>query len=628
MRDSATAAVLHTQGTTRSRPSAALRRACDQLRALQHPGGWWKGEVRTNVTVDAEDLLLREFLGIREQPTTARAAIWIRSQQQDDGSWNTFWQGPGDLSTTIEAYLALRLAGDPVDADHMQAAAAFVRANGGIARARVLTQIWLALFGAWDWHLIPAVPPEIVLLPEWMPLNVYDFAYWTRQALVALSVVRAYSPCHRLPFELHELRGDEGLGPSRARSTQGPLRTLDWLLRFYERRPVRFMRNLALARAERWIRDRQEADGSWGGIQAPSMFSIIALALRGHGIEHPTIRRGLQGLDAFTIDDGTRRVEAYRPAVWDTALASTALIEGGASPDDPALIKAADWLLDRQIDGRGDWAKRRPELEGGGWAFEFENVNYPSVDVTAAVTTALCAIKHPDETRVAGAVERASRWVAGMQSGSGGWGAFDAENSRRLVEALPFCDFGEAIDPLSADVSAHAVAMLAAQHGGGAIAVQAGTRWLLANQEKDGSWLGRWGVNRIYGTGATVPALVKAGVDPHHPAIRTAVRWLEEHQNLDGGWGEDPRSYQDPNWIARGDSTPSQTAWALLALDAAGERSEVVQRGVDWLVNRQGDDGNWDEPQFTGTGFSGDLYVNDGLYRLVFPIIALARCTR
>ncbi|MBV9423748.1 MAG: squalene--hopene cyclase [Solirubrobacterales bacterium] len=609
---------------------SALGRARDHLLSLQHPEGWWKGELQTNVTMDAEDLMLREFLGVREAAATERSAAWIRSQQNADGSWRKFHGGPGDLSTTIEAYVALRLAGDDAGAEHMRAAAAFARSKGGLETARVFTHIWLALFGAWPWERVPAVVPELMLLPSWAPLNPYDFACWARQTIVALSVVLAYRPRRPLPFALGELSGaGDWSRPAGTRPAGRALTMLDRVLGIYQRRPVRALRELSLARAERWIVDRQEADGSWGGIQPPWVYSLIALHLRGYALEHPVMRRGFDGLEAFTIEEGgVRRLEACQSPVWDTALALVALRDAGLPGDDPDFVRAADWLLDQQILARGDWAIKRPRLDPGGWAFEFANANYPDVDDTAEVVLALDRVEHPDAELVRRAIERGARWVEGMQSSDGGWGAFDADNCRALVRALPFCDFGEVIDPPSADVTAHAVEMLAALGRGHDPAASRAAEWLLAAQAEDGSWFGRWGVNHVYGTGAVVPALIACGIPADHESIRRAVRWLEDRQNPDGGWGEDCRSYDDPAWIGRGVSTASQTAWALLALDAAGERSLAIRRGVRWLVETQRPDGTWDEPQFTGTGFPSDFYINYHLYRLVFPIMALGRCGR
>ncbi len=516
-------------------PEGALVRARDHLISLQHPDGWWKGELQTNVTMDAEDLMLREFLGIRDLARTERCAAWIRSQQDADGSWSKFQGGPGDLSTTLEAYVALRLAGDAKEAEHMRAAAAFARAAGGPERARVFTHIWLALFGAWPWERVPALAAEMVLLPSWAPLNPYDFACWARQTIVALSVVISYRPRRPLPFSLEELSVPDEWSPPKGASTAGrALVALDRLLHVYQRRPVPRLRELALARAERWIIGRQEADGSWGGIQPPWVYSLIALHLRGYALEHPLMRRGLDGLESFTIEEGNvRRLEACQSPVWDTALALVALADSGVAGDDPAVVRAAQWLLDQQILARGDWAVKRPELEPGGWAFEFANANYPDIDDTAEVVLALGRVQHPDAERVRRAVERGARWVEGMQSSDGGWGAFDADNRRAIVRDLPFCDFGEVIDPPSADVTAHAIEMLAALGRRN----PRGLDWLLAAQEEDGSWFGRWGVNHVYGTGAAVPALIAAGIPAGDERIRRAVRWLEARQNPDGGWG-------------------------------------------------------------------------------------------
>jgi squalene-hopene/tetraprenyl-beta-curcumene cyclase len=611
----------------------ALSQGREHLLSRQQADGHWRGLLQTNVTMDAEDLLLREFLGISQDRRTRESAAWIRAQQQADGTWATFAGGPGNLSTTVEAYWALRLAGDDPSEEHMRRAAAWVRDQGGLRRARVFTHIWLALFGLWPWDDVPALPPEMCLLPSWFPLNPYAFACWARQTVVALTIVRAHRPVRPLPFDLDELnppiQGAPADRPPAASAAGKALSQLDRLLRRYERHALPPLRRLALGVAERWVVARQEADGCWGGIQPPWVYSLMALHLQGYPLDHPVMRTALDGLDAFTVvGDGTRWLEACQSPVWDTALATLALMDAGVEPDDPALLRAADWLLERQInDVAGDWAIRRPHLAPGGWAFEYHNVNYPDVDDTAVVALALLRVAHPDRARVEVAVKRGVDWLLGMRSRDGGWGAFDAENTGGLPRALPFCDFGEVIDPPSADVTAHAVELLAQvslpNAPGGAAS---GVRWLLDSQEPDGSWFGRWGVNHIYGTWSAVCALIAAGVDPGEPTIRRAVAWLEAHQNEDGGWGEDIRSYDDPAWIGRGESTASQTAWALLALHAAGDRrSDAAVRGIDWLCGSQRADGGWDEELYTGTGFPGDFYINYHLYRVVFPVMALGR---
>lgn len=385
-----------------------------------------------------------------------------------------------------------------------------------------------------------------------------------------------------------------------------------------------------MRRAVEWIVARQEADGGWGGIQPPWVYSLIALDLMGYAIDHPVMAAGLRGLDGFTVHTETaegpaRWLEACQSPVWDTGLAVGALLDAGVEPDDKTVLKATDWLLAEQIDAPGDWQVRRPGLVSGGWAFEFANDGYPDTDDTAEIVLALRRVEHPEPGRLRKALDDAVEWTAGMQSADGGWGAFDADNTDTTPLKLPFCDFGAVIDPPSADVTAHVVEMLAAEGRTDSAECRRGVRWLLDSQEKDGSWFGRWGTNHVYGTGAVVPALIAVGMPADDPVIRRAVRWVEDHQNADGGWGEDLRSYVDPSWIGRGDSTPSQTAWGLLTLLAAGERGDAVRRGVGYLVDTQRPDGGWDEHRYTGTGFPGDFYIGYHLYRLVFPIWALGR---
>jgi squalene-hopene/tetraprenyl-beta-curcumene cyclase len=625
---------------------AALDRAVEHLLGLQHEPGWWQGELETNVTMDAEDLLLREFLGIRTAEQTAAGARWVRSSQRSDGTWANFRGGDADLSTTVEAYVALRLAGDEPEAEHMARAASWIRGQGGIPATRVFTRIWLALFGEWSWDELPVMPPELIYFPAWLPLNVYDWACWARQTIVPLTVVCSLRPVRALPFGLDELR-PTGAGSAPRPGSPGRdawsvvFDRLDRVLHRYEKRrpglaPARAVRAAALRRCAEWIIARQEKDGCWGGIQPPWVYSLIALHLLGYGLDHPVIARGLAGLDRFTIwedspDGPVRRLEACQSPVWDTVLAMVGLADAGLPPDHPALVSSAGWVLDEEIHGPGDWQVRRPGLAPAGWAFEFDNDGYPDVDDTAEVVLALRRVGWP-AGQIAEATARAATWLAGMQSKDGGWGAFDADNTSRLVTKLPFCDFGEVIDPPSADVTAHTVEALTAVGQAGSKPVRRGVAWLLRAQESDGSWFGRWGANYVYGTGAVVPALIAAGVRPGKPAIRRAVAWLLSHQNPDGGWGEDLRSYDDPGaWAGRGESTASQTAWALLALLAAWDRSPEapeaasIDRGVRWLAQTQRPDGTWDEPQFTGTGFPGDFYINYHLYRLVFPVSALGR---
>jgi squalene-hopene/tetraprenyl-beta-curcumene cyclase len=616
---------------------SARDRAVDALLRAQSPEGWWKGELETNVTMDAEDLFLREILGIGDPRVTAASATWIRESQRDDGTWATFHEGPADLSTTVEAYCALRFAGDSPDDPHMMRAAQFVVRAGGLERTRVFTRVWLATLGLWSWDDLPVLPPELVLLPRWAPLNIYDFACWARQTIVPLTVVGAHRPVHATEIALDELRTGAPrpeTDPRPRRSAGRVFQRLDRLMHRYERRPLRPLRRVAIRRAERWILARQEADGSWGGIQPPWVYSILALHLLGYALDHPVMRAALAGLERFTVeerDGAVRRLEACQSPVWDTALAVVALADAGVSPTDDRLGRAAAWLLDEEITVPGDWTVRRPRLAPGGWAFEFANDHYPDIDDTAEVVLALHRLRATDPRRVSGAIARALRWTDGMQCRAGGYAAFDVDNDSRLPTLLPFCDFGAVTDPPSADVTAHVVEMLGHLRADGHEDIvddevlRRAVEWLSAEQEHDGSWFGRWGVNHIYGTGAAVPALIAAGIPTEDDRVVRAVAWLEAVQNDDGGWGEDLRSYTDPTQRGRGSSTPSQSAWALLALLAARRLGESARRGVAWLVEQQRADGSWDEPFFIGTGFPGDFYINYHLYRLVFPVTALGR---
>jgi squalene-hopene/tetraprenyl-beta-curcumene cyclase len=595
--------------------------AAEYLLSLQQPGGWWVGELESNVTMTAQWMLLLEFLGLRDEETTRHLTNELLARQRPDGLWSIYWEGEPDLPATLESYAALRLAGLSAEDPRLAAARRFCEERGGIGGARVFTRMWLALLGLWDWDEIPEIPPELVLLPPSSPFSVYTFACWARQTMVALAVVRHYEPVHRIPREraCHEL----DLGPQpRPRSL---LHMGDRLLARYHAQSFRPGRDKALAYAERWIIDRQELDGSWGGIQPPWVWSIVALVCRGHGPDSPYVDRALRGWNRFLVEDGDRlRPEACQSPVWDTGLALLGLRAAGIPAEEPALRRAADWLVEEEIRAHGDWAVRRPGVEPGGWAFEYDNDLYPDIDDAAIVALAL---NEMGSGRAA--VQRACRWMAAMQCSNGGWGAFDKDNDAQWLYKLPFCDFGAVIDPPSPDVTAHVVELLAGEPGFEE-PVRRGVDYLLREQETDGSWFGRWGVNYVYGVGAVLPALRNAGFGPEHPAMRRAVAWLEGVQNEDGGFGEDCRSY-DPGgdgvtWRGRGVSTPSQTAWALLGFEAAGEAgSSAAGRAIAWLAATQRSDGGWDEEHFTGTGFPRDFLINYHLYRIVWPAWALGR---
>jgi squalene-hopene/tetraprenyl-beta-curcumene cyclase len=575
----------------------ALDRGTSRLLELQHPDGWWVGELESNATMIAQHLFWLHVLRRRDPETDRKLANELLARRRDDGTWSIWWEGPPDLSTTIEAYVALKMAG----VDPGEKTRAYIVREGGVPRSRVFTKCFLALLGQWPWQRIPTVPVEIILLPPGAPFSVYNFACWARQTVVPLSVVQALRPIRPAGVDLREIGARPG-------ETKPPRRVSGLRLR-------------AVAAAERWVRDRQEADGSWGGIQPPWVWSILMLAALGHGFEDDTLRRAVEGWQGFMVEDDDRlRPEACQSPVWDTGLAVLALRAADVPADHPQLRKAGEWLLAEEVTAKGDWSVRVPHVAPGGWAFEFANDLYPDLDDAAVIALALRELDLGRD-----AVERAHAWIAGMQSSSGGWGAFDVDNTSDWLYKIPFCDFGAVIDPPSEDVSAHALEALGPEPAYDAV-VRRGLDYLLGEQRADGSWWGRWGVNHVYGTGAVLPALEACGFEPEHPAMRRAVAWLDSHQAENGGFGEDVASYYDPAFIGRGVTTPSQTAWALLAYVAAGEaQGASARRAAEYLCAEQLEDGDWREAHFTGTGFPTDFMIRYHLYRLHYPVMALGR---
>lgn len=616
-----------------------LARGIGHLLSIQHEDGYWWAELEANVTMASEHLMLEHFLGIGDPVRTRKLRTYLLRKQLPDGSWPVYFGGPGDVSVTIEAYFALKLAGHDAASPEMLRARDFVHAHGGIERSRVFTRLWLSLFGQSDWRAFPAMPPEAILLPDRFPLNIYEFASWARATIVPILVTWAFRPVAPIPAgaSVEELY----LDPSergRIRFKSDGLRmswrsvflALDRLLRGHERLPWKPLRKRALTACEEWIIDHQEADGSWGGIQPPWVYSLIALKCLGYANDHPVMAKGINGLlTSFALEtEDEWTMQPCLSPVWDTALAITGLREAGLPANHPALKRAGHWLLGKEVHGEGDWCVKVKDTPTGGWPFEFANDKYPDTDDTAEVLIALRLLDLDEDPQPA--IDRAITWLRAMQSSNGGWGAFDKDNDKQFVTKIPFADFGATLDPPTEDVTAHIVECLALFGTGRQdVAMKRARRYLINTQQMDGSWWGRWGVNYIYGLGAVVPGLVASGADPGEARIRRAVRWLEDHQNEDGGWGESCRSYEDEAWHGRGPSTASQTAWALLALLAAGEaRSEAVERGVRYLVSAQAPNGEWPEDGFTGTGFPRDFMLKYHMYRNYFPLWALGRYRR
>ena len=581
-----------------TRVDTAIERGTRRLLELQRPDGVWVGELESNVTMTAQHLFWHHYLDLRTPELDRRIANDLLARMRDDGTWSIWFEGPADLSTTIEAYVACRLAG----VDPGPRTLAYIRREGGIPKSRLFTKCFMALLGQWPWQRMAPIPPELVLVPPGSPFSIYDFSCWARQTFVALSVAQSLRPVRHADVDLTAI----GARPGKTRPPGRPNR----------------LRRRAVTVAERWIRERQEADGSWGGIQPPWVWGIIALAALGNGLDDPTLGKAVEGWQGFMVDDGERlRPEACQSPVWDTALAALALRACGLPADHEALRRAGDYLLREEVTVKGDWAVRRPDLAPGGWAFEFENDFYPDVDDTAVVALALQELGRGED-----AIGRGVEWLVGMQSRDGGWGAFDVDNDTMWLYKIPFCDFGKVTDEPCSDVTAHSLETLGTL-GIHPDAAERGLDWLLSEQERDGSWFGRWGVNHLYGTGAALPGLEACGVPHDHPSMRRAVAWLDSVQQESGGFGEDIRSYADPAWRGRAEfTTPSQTAWALLAYVAAGNAEDSsCGRAADYLCAAQRTDGDWDEEHFTGTGFPLDFMIRYHLYRITFPLLALGR---
>ncbi len=634
-----------------------IKRATDYALSIQHQEGYWIAPLDSNSTMEAEFLLLLYFLGVHDEQRQQKIVNHILKNQQDDGSWPLYFQGPGDLSTTVECYFALMLSGVSKDAPNMVLAREFIIAKGGISKVRVFTQIWLALFGQWSWQQIPTLIPEIIFLPSWFPFNIYSFASWARATVVPLTIVMAERPVCSIPA--HCALTDLFLQDAHFQKTQGKgawgviFKVIEKGFKLYNRMPWKPGRGLAVKKSIQWIVEHQEADGSWGGIQPPWVYSLIALKLTGHSLDHPVMQKGIAGFDSFSIEDNeTMQVQACVSPVWDTSLMVNALKEVGVESSHPQVQSACRWLMKKQILVGGDWSINNPKLAPGGWAFEFENANYPDIDDTAEVLMALwhASLSESENVQCKMAIKAGTQWLLGMQDKNGGWAAFDRENNNFFLAKFPFFDFGEILDPPSVDVTAHVLEALGMMgYTRENPIVRKALDYIYQEQEANGSWFGRWGVNYIYGIGTVLPALRAVGEDINNPAIQQAIQWLIAHQNSDGGWGESCASYVDVTQHGRGPSTPSQTAWALLALMAVEQyKHPAVQEGIDYLCDTMNSQGTWDEEYYTGCGFPGygegqrksisslqqekkeaiasaAFMINYNLYRHCWPLMALGR---
>jgi squalene-hopene/tetraprenyl-beta-curcumene cyclase len=617
---------------------AAIQAAQAYLLSIQQPPGCWSGELESDASVTAGYIPLFYFmLGKVDPHRQTKVVKQLLSKQNPDGSWSTNPAAPGDLNVSIQAYFALKLAGISANEAPLQLARQFILSKGGISRANVFTRIWLALFGQVEYSELPSIPPELIFFPDRFYFNIYEFASWSRETIMALCLVLSIKPVCKLP--VHARLSELYVAPSGQRSASRPstarifswkrfFALLDGIFKAWDKLPYHPGRKQALRRVEAWVVEHQERDGSWGGIMLPWIYSLMALKSLGYGLDHPVIARGMAGLEAFILEDEqTLRMQPSVSPVWDTAWSLIALREAGLPADHPRLQQAAHWLLGQEIRKRGDWKVKNPKTQPGGWAFEFFNDWYPDLDDSAVVPRALLNIQlsEPLEQEKSQAIQRALNWVLDMQSKNGGWAAFDRDNNKQFLDHTPFADFMSPLDPTCADVTAHVIELLSTT-GQGQPALAKARSYLKQTQEPDGAWFGRWGVNYIYGTGLTMAGLAACGEDPKGAAIRRAAAWLTSHQHQDGGWGETCETYSNPSSRGVGPGTPSQTAWALIGLIAAGDwDTPAVQNGIQYLLSCQQQDGGWEESEFTGTGFPGLFYLRYDYYRIYFPLMALAR---
>jgi squalene-hopene/tetraprenyl-beta-curcumene cyclase len=622
-------------GKVDSRLDKVVERAVQHLLSLQASDGYWWGELEADTTLEADCILLHHILQDGENPRVRKFANYIRKKQQADGGWNIYPGGPAELSTSVKAYFALKLAGDLSDAPHMERAQKKIRELGGVERTNSYVRFYLAMIGAIGWDMAPAIPPELILLPNWMFVNLYEMSSWTRAIIVPLSIIYALKP----DWRISKFTGVDELFANRANakaafawsrkiiSWRNTFLAIDKALKLHEQLPWKPFRGRAIEKAKQWLFEHIERSEGLATIIPAMANSIYAMLAVGHLPNDPLVRRELGWINAYEIEeDNTLRMQPCISPVWDTAIAMVSLEEAGVDASHPALRSAAGWLVDHQILGPGDWQVKNKDAAPGGWAFEFRNDFFPDVDDTAFVLMALQRAVDNDPERCEQAARSGLAWLLSMQNRDGGWGAFDRDNDNAVLTNIPFADHNAMIDPSSADVAARSIECLGnfgwtSSHP----AIQKALGYLRREQTPEGAWYGRWGVNYIYGTSGVLRAMETIHCNDS-AECRRAVEWLKNVQNSDGGFGESCKSYDDPSLKGIGASTASQTAWGLIGLLATvGPEDPAALRAVAWLNERQNEDGSWDEGEFTGTGFPSVFYLKYHLYRNAFPLYALAR---
>lgn len=655
--------------------SETIQKGAEFLFSVLRDGEYWCAELESNTTVTSEYVFMCVMLNLDFSDKKEKIALFLLNQQKQDGSWGIAPNCEGDVSTTAESYLALRFLGlDQTDPSLLRAET-FIRQNGGLEKVRVFSRIFLAMFGLAPWSIVPAIPPEFMLLPPVCPVNIYSLASWARGTMIPLFIIFHHRPVYALPAPFHEKMLDHlWLNPDKKEEafasclvTLVKKNKFSWkslfgiaepFIKIYDRYHIKSIRKKALEKCMQYVLEHQAQAGDWGGIFPPTVNGIIALTLQGYALDSEPVKRGLDGLLKFSWEDPLGyRIQASASPVWDTVLSAISLIDANCEPNLECLKRAMKWVGDRQILVEyGDWKVYRPHLKPGGWAFEYENAWYPDVDDTAAVVLAM--LKQDAASAQSLAVISATEWILGMQNKDGGWAAFDVNNDKEFLNHIPFSDMDSLCDPSSPDVTGRvleAYGLLLSKlppsgsqfptdlHEEIVKSCNRGLKYLIDSQEKEGSWYGRWGVNYIYGTSNVLCGLTRIKVLKENPIVERALNWLISVQNTDGGWGEKLESYRDKKWMGIGESTPSQTAWALMGLlSYLPPEHPAIHRGIQWLVKEQkhvqpidayeggvhlpkARGASWEEATYTGTGFPNHFYLRYNYYRHYFPMMALGR---
>ncbi len=615
----------------------AIQASARYLLNEQHPDGYWHFNLYDNITLTSEYVMFMYLVGVINKVHQEKACQHIIDTQNSDGSFSVYYGAEGDLSATIEAYHALKLAGFNKNHPALIRARKFILDRGGVTSARVFTKINLAMFGEYPWECLPNMPPELILLPKGTPFNFYEFSSWSRAVIIPLTVLYAFRPLCKIPKEqgVSELflpnlkKSDYLFKPQQGFLTiENLFIKLDRLTHFYEKSKLKPLRKRALKKAEEWIVSHQDYSGHWGGIYPAMMNSCLALKCLGYKNTDTEIKKGIHAIEHFLVEEkNSLYLRSTVSPVWDTAITLSGLKEVEGLKEKNALQKATNWLMTKQGFRYGDWYVKNKRSLPGGWSFEFNNDFYPDIDDTALVLLALHGLEVAPQFNLKDSIKRGIDWTLSMQNKDGGWAAFDKDNKREILNKIPFADLKSLLDPSCPDITGHVLEALAPYgYTLNSPEVIRAIEYLQKDQAEEGCFYGRWGVNYIYGTSATLCGLAALGENMSKPWLKKAARWLINKQNPNGGWGESCKSYDSKEYWGKGQSTPSQTAWAIMGLIAANYINHpAVLSGINYLITTQNPEGNWDEREYTGTGFPRHFYLRYGGYKDYFPLIALTR---